>query len=86
MRESMARLTPRFSTNRAVYEYTEQHYLPMASSYLARAADKGAMGVELVNWRQQLEQQWSALHFGELKQETVGDQHVFEVQVYLGHL
>src|ERR1700693_5240755 len=25
MRESMARLTPRFSTNRAVCEYTEQH-------------------------------------------------------------
>ncbi len=28
MRESMARLTPRFSTNRAVREYTEQYYLP----------------------------------------------------------
>ena len=38
MRESMARLTPRFSTNRAVCEYTEQHYLSMAKSYLARAA------------------------------------------------
>jgi starch phosphorylase len=83
MRESMARLTPRFSTNRAVCEYTEQYYLPMASSYLARAADKGAIGRELVNWRQLLEQQWSALHFGELKQETAGDQHIFEVQVYL---
>jgi starch phosphorylase len=32
MRESMARLTPRFSTNRAVREYTEQHYLPAAST------------------------------------------------------
>lgn len=86
MRESMARLTPRFSTNRAVCEYTEQHYLPMASSYLARAADHGAMGVELVNWHQLLQQQWSSLHFGELKQETVGEQHVFEVQVYLNGL
>ena len=28
MRESMARLTPRFSADRAVREYTEQHYLP----------------------------------------------------------
>jgi glycogen phosphorylase len=86
MRESMARLTPRFSTNRAVCEYTEQHYLPMASSYLARAADKGAIGVKLVNWRQLLEQQWSALHFGELKQETADEQHIFEVQVYLNGL
>jgi glycogen phosphorylase len=86
MRESMARLTPRFSTNRAVCEYTEQHYLPMASSYLARAANKGAIGMELVNWRQLLERQWSTLHFGELKQETAGEQHVFEVQVYLDEL
>ena len=86
MRESMARLTPRFSTNRAVCEYTEQHYLPMATSYLVRAANEGAMGVELVSWRQLLEQEWSALHFGELKQETAGDQHIFEVQVYIDYL
>ena len=86
MRESMARLTPRFSTNCAVCEYTEQHYLPMASSYLARAADKGAIGMELVNWRLLLEQQWGVLHFGEKKLETIGDQHVLEVQVYLDDL
>lgn len=86
MRESMARLTPRFSTNRTVCEYTEQYYLPMASSYLARAADNGAIGVELVNWRQLLEQQWSGLHFGELKHETASEQHVFEAQVYLNGL
>ena len=83
MRESMARLTPRFSTNRAVSQYTEQHYLPLASAYLARAADKGAIGMALVNWRQALQQQWKALHFGEMKQETNDGEHVFEVQVYL---
>ena len=43
MRESMARLTPRFSTNRAVCEYTERHYLPAAAAYRARAADGGAI-------------------------------------------
>jgi starch phosphorylase len=86
MRESMAQLTPRFSTNRAVCEYTEQHYLPMASSYLARATDKGAMGGDLVNWRHMLKQQWGALRFGEVKHQTAGEQHVFEVQVYLGDL
>lgn len=82
MRESMARLTPHFSTNRAVSEYTEQYYLPAASAYLMRAADKGAIGVEMVNWRRDLEQKWSALHFGEVKLETDGEQHGFEVQVY----
>lgn len=86
MRESMARLTPRFSTNRTVCEYTEQHYLPAAAAYRERAADKGKIGVELVDWRRALDQKWAALRFGEVKVETDGEQHVFEVQVYLDDL
>ena len=42
MRESMARLTPRFSADRAVREYTEQHYLPAATAFRSRVANKGA--------------------------------------------
>ena len=34
MRASMAQLTPRFSANRTVQDYTEQHYLPSATTYL----------------------------------------------------
>jgi glycogen phosphorylase len=86
MRESMARLTPRFSSNRAVREYTEQHYLPAASAYRERAAEKGEIGVQVVNWRHALDQKWNALRFGEVKVETDGAQHVFEVPVYLGDL
>jgi starch phosphorylase len=83
MRESMAQLTPRFSANRTVREYTEQHYLPAASAYRERAADKGAVGVQLVNWQGAMEQNWSNLRFGEMKVATDGEKHVFEVQVYL---
>jgi starch phosphorylase len=86
MRESMAQLTPRFSTNRAVREYTEQHYLPAASAYLKRAADKGAIGVEMVNWQHALDHKWAGLRFGEVKMEAAGGQYVFEVQVYLDGL
>lgn len=86
MRESMARLTPRFSTNRAVRKYTGQHDLPAAVAYRERAADKGKIGVELVNWRHALEQKWAALRFGEVKAKTDGGQHVFEAQVYLDDL
>jgi starch phosphorylase len=35
MRESMARLTPAFSTNRAVRQYTEEHYLSAAAAFLS---------------------------------------------------
>jgi starch phosphorylase len=81
MRESMARLTPRFSANRTVREYTEQHYLPAATAYRERAANQGAVGRQVVDWRHSLEQNWSQLQFGDVKIETRGEQHIFEVQV-----
>ena len=86
MRESMARLTPRFSANRTVREYTEQHYLPAANAYYLRAANQGALGRQIVAWQHNLEQKWAALHFGEVKVETRGEEHVFEVQVWLNGL
>ncbi len=86
MRESMARLTPRFSTNRSVREYIEQYYFPAASTYRERAANKGEVGMQIVNWRHALEQKWAALRFGEVKFETHGEQHAFETQVYLNDL
>ncbi len=86
MRESMARLTPRFSTNRSVREYTEQYYIPAATSYHLRIADEGAMGRQMVEWQHSLEQKWAALHFGDVKIDTNGKQHVFEVQIYLNDL
>jgi starch phosphorylase len=86
MRESMARLTPHFSANRTVREYTEQHYLPAAAAYCERAANKGAMGRQVVDWQHSLAQKWAMLHFGEMKAETRGEQHVFEVQVCFNDL
>ena len=86
VRESMARLTPRFSANRTVREYTEQHYLPAAAAYRERAADKGAVGGQVVDWQQALEQGWARLRFGEVKVASDGGQHVFEVQIYLDDL
>ena len=86
MRNSMASLTPRFSADRAVREYTEQHYLPGAATYRERAAGKGAPGRRVVDWQDALEKEWPALRFGEVKVETHTEQHVFEVQVYLHDL
>ena len=86
MRESMARLTPRFSASRTVRDYTEHHYLPAASAYAARAADKGASGAALVAWQRDLAQKWEALRFGATQLETDGGQHLFELQVYFGDL
>jgi len=86
IRESMALLTPRFSANRAVREYTEQYYLPAAGAYHLRIANKGIIGRQMVDWRHRLDQKWGQLHFGEVKIQTDGGQHMFEVQVYLNDL
>ena len=86
MRKSMASLTPRFSADRTVREYAEQHYVPGAATYRERAANKGAAGKQMVDWRRSLEQAWPALRFAELKVETNADQHVFEAVVYLSNL
>jgi starch phosphorylase len=86
IRESMARLTPQFSANRTVREYTEQYYLPAATAYRARAADQTALGRRIVQWRQGLEQKWAALRFGEESVESDAQQHTFEIQVYLDDL
>jgi starch phosphorylase len=86
IRESMARLTPRFASSRAVREYTEQHYLPAATAYRERAANKGAVGRQVVDWQNSVDRNWSSLHFGNLRVETNADHHVFEAEIFLNGL
>ncbi len=82
VRESMAQLTPRFSASRAVREYSEKHYIPGAAAFRARAANKGAVGKQVFDWRQDLDRHWAALRFGNVKVETDRENHLFEVQVF----
>ena len=86
MRASMATLTPRFSANRTVIEYTEQHYLTACGAYHSRADDQGAIGKKISAWRRSLDQKWAKLHFGEVTLATRGGQHFFDVDVFLDGL
>ncbi len=86
MRESMAQLTPRFSADRTVREYTEQHYLTAAAACLERSAGKGAKGKEMLGQLQNLEKHWNSMHFGEVKTTTSDKQHVFDVQVFFNEV
>lgn len=86
IRESMASLTPQFSANRSVREYTEKYYLPAAASYQARTASQGLLSTQIVDWRHALSQSWPNLRFVSLKAETKVDRHEFEVHLYLNGL
>lgn len=83
MRESMSRLTPEFSAARVVRQYAEDHYLPAAAAYAARAADGGKVGDKLVEWRRALTQKWPHLRFGSVRAESRDGRHMFEAEVYL---
>jgi starch phosphorylase len=86
MRESMAQLTPRFSADRTVREYTEQRYMPAAKSFLERTADSGKIGKQIAERLQKLNQKWYSLHFGEVNVTTIENQYKFNVQVFFSDL
>ncbi|HEV8017239.1 MAG TPA: alpha-glucan family phosphorylase [Steroidobacteraceae bacterium] len=86
MRESMAQLTPRFSTNRTVREYTEQHYLAAAGAYRQRSANKGAIGKQVVDWQHTVDQKWDALRFENVQVQSDADHHRIEVTLLLNDL
>jgi starch phosphorylase len=86
IRESMARLTPEFSATRAIREYTGNHYLPAASGYRERADGDGALGVGLLQWRQDIDRHWNTIRFGSARTETHDSQHFFHVEVLPGSL
>lgn len=86
IRESMARLTPQFSANRSVREYTERYYLPAALTFRKRSSDNSAMGRRIVNWQKELTQKWAALRFGDVNVKTENDQYLYETHVCLNDL
>ncbi len=86
VRESMARLTPQYSADRAVREYTEKYYLRAASMYRDRSQQDGAPAERIISWQRALAEHWADVRIGDLRVETNDGQHGFQLQVELGGL
>jgi len=86
MRESMAELTPRFSTNRTVREYTERYYVPAAAAYRERMANGSELGARVADWQSRLSAHWQSLRFGRFHVESRTGEHRFETEIHLGAL
>src|SRR5665811_2043763 len=56
------------------------------SAYRERAADKGAVGRNIVNREHTLKEKWTTLRFGDVKVQTNAAEHIFEAEVYLNDL
>lgn len=86
MRASMAQLTPRFSSNRMLQEYLEQHYLPAAKEFAARSADNASLAKSLNQWTRHLHRHWHEIHIGERSLNETPQGLQLEVNVHLGAL
>jgi starch phosphorylase len=85
VRASMSRLTPQFSSNRAVREYADKHYIGCAKTYAYRSQNLAAVA-DLVRWRAQIEDQWPRLRFGSVDVASHEGRHEFTMQIYLDGL
>ena len=86
VRSSMATLTPRYSSMRMMREYVENVYQPAADAYHRRIADRAKLARELADWKEQLNEGWSAVRFGRVAFNKENLSWHFRVEAYLGDL
>jgi starch phosphorylase len=73
VRRSMATLTPQYSAERAVRQYTERYYIALARAARARAEDGGALAAVLSAWRARVEEGIGDVHCVRREAEQMGD-------------
>lgn len=61
MRRSMLTLVGQYSADRAVREYVERYYLPLARGYERRTRNQGALAIELVDVIADITRRWADL-------------------------
>ncbi len=83
MRESMAHLTPRYSSNRMIREYMDNYYVPLARALGERTTEAAA---DLNAWHGRLQEHWHRVHFGNVSWSSDGGGMKCTVQAYLDGL
>lgn len=86
VRASMARLTPRYSSERMMREYMDRIYRPAARAYRRRSADGARLAGALAEWQERLNDSWKELRLGEMNVAREGEMWSFSVEAYLGEL
>ena len=84
VRASMARLVPRFSTNRMLREYVERLYHPGKDRFARRSAYDRALVRELQAWQHDLAGAWQAVRIGSVAFSPHEGEQVCAAQVFLG--
>ncbi|MHB8281369.1 MAG: alpha-glucan family phosphorylase [bacterium] len=84
IRQSMATLTPAFSTYRMMKEYIEKAYIPMSENYEKRNEDGGKIALEIVEWKNKLNKNWEGIHFANPSFEKNNSTYNVKCMIWLG--
>ncbi len=86
MRESLAQLSPQYSSSRMVAEYVQDAYLPSAAALRRRSDNGGKWADEITAWRGRIEAFWPTVHVASSSREPEDDSYRVSAHVYLGDL
>lgn len=86
IRDSMAVLTPQFSANRTVRQYTEEQYIPAASAYAERTCGDEERTAAFLAWQKEIAENWNDVRFGTVNVAEKDGELVVNAEVILGRL
>ena len=86
VRASMARLTPRFSSNRMVLEYIDRFYIGAGEAYRRRIGGGGVIAKSLAAWERALLAHFASVRVVAKEAVIRGDAIELRVEAYLGAL
>lgn len=91
MKASMAKLCPRFNTNRMVREYTERFYVPAIQKVEHLSSDSGGVVRELASWKSMVAAKWPQVQIQAVESSSndrlkVGDRLEVRAKIRLGEL
>ena len=84
IKQSMATLTPSFSTYRMMKEYIEKAYIPMSENYAKRNENGGKIALEIVEWGNKLNENWKGIHFANPSFEKINTIYNVKCTIWLG--
>ena len=89
MKKSLRMLSPTFSTNRMLWEYTEKYYLPAARHYTQLSEKNMQRARELTKWKGFVRQHWGGVRIERVQATrdgtfSVGDGYEITADVRLG--
>ncbi|MFT5675592.1 MAG: starch phosphorylase [Paraglaciecola sp.] len=86
IRRSMSQLTPIFSSNRMLRDYTEKLYLPALQDFKARCDNDALLAKTLFKWESCLYTHQDKIHWGDLRIYLENGASHFAVSVYFGDI